>query len=166
MVSDTMMLLCQRRLGPRCIWADRPIITKDICWSLNWDSKHTQLVAQGLNHLNRIFHSGELGSEGRSLHKILSLREPDSRCLVAKQQYTSLRPSSLSVARMIFASTKQCVDMLLPLGNGILKLRPVTLLETVLVDSRMGWVERQLPLGMCLQVTKYMKRWPNLGIAR
>jgi hypothetical protein len=45
MVSNAVMLLDQCRFGSRRIRTEYPIVTKHICWSLNWNSKHAQLVS-------------------------------------------------------------------------------------------------------------------------
>ena len=104
----------------------------------------------------------------------MPLFEPDYWCLVTEQQYASLRPSHLSVPRMVVINKLLCqhvitsIHWIIPwyhFTDILVKLRPVTILETVLIYGRMLQVKTQFPLWVRLQVPNYVKILINLSNA-
>ena len=146
MVSNTMMLLGQCQLKPRRVHTYRPIVTKDIRWSIDQNPKHAQLVAQCLYYLHCILHRGELWSKRWFLNWVLLLAELYYWRTVAKQQYAGLRSSCLSVTNMIFVNKTMRRNKVASCNWYItwdcllivtIKNRPFTLLEPVFIDGRM-----------------------------
>ena len=141
------------------VHTDLPIVTKDICWSINQNPKHAHFVVQCLYYLHCILRRNELWSKIWCLNWVLPHAEPEYWHTIAKWQYFG----RLSVTRMIclnkklrqheVASCNWHIPWYRLLGASI-KLCPVTLLETVFGDGRIFWVKTQLPLWMRLQISK------------
>ena len=118
MARNTVMLLGQCQLRPRRVYTDLPIVTKDARWSIDWNPIYAQLVAQCLYYPHCIIHRSELWSKHWCFNWVLPLAKPDYCIPVAKQQYSGLKLSCLSVTSMIHVNEK-CVDMKSSLVNSI-----------------------------------------------
>ena len=166
MVSNNVMLIGQCLIGPSCVHTDRPIVIKDICWFIDQNPKHMQFVAQCIYYLHWIIHHSELWSKCWRIKWVMPLAEPYYWRTVAKQHYSGLRYSRLSVTSMIRVNKTMRQHEVASFNWNIpwdrllrvpIKLLPVTLLEPVFVDGRMCRVETQLPIWMRLKVSKDME---------
>ena len=104
-LSNAMVILCQGWLWLRLVFTDGPIVTEDVRWTVDWESKHTKLVAKGLYHIYWILHYSELRPKGICFYQFMTLSEPYDYCFVIEQQYYSLRTSRLGVPSMVFIKT-------------------------------------------------------------
>ena len=165
--TKTMVLLCRGQFYPRCVCKDVFVVSEDVCWTVNWDPKHTKLVSKGIYDIYCILYCSEIRPKYRCLYQVLPLVEPDYWCLVTEQQYSSLRPSCLGVPSMVFINKKVCRHAITSshwiftwdcFTSIPMKLRPVIFMRMVIIYGRVCRVKTQFPLWQRLQVPKYVKR--------
>ena len=85
-----MTFLAQHGLWGACVIEHCLVVTEHVSGSLEWNSKHAQLVLQCNYQPDCKFERCELRSEIRHLDRILFLIQPHNWCLVVEYQYACL----------------------------------------------------------------------------
>ena len=171
MINNSMVILWHGQFWPRRVFIDGHVVTEDIRWTVYWYPKHTQLLAKGIFDISCILPCSEIRPKCIFAYQVLPLFEPDDWCLVTEQQDASLIPSRLGVPSIVFINKAVCQheisyrQWLVPwdsFSDIVIKLRPVAILKTVLIYSRVCWVKIQFPLWVRLQLPKCVKRVINV----
>ena len=118
MAINIVILIIMCRLRLRHVHTDRPVVTNFICWYIDRNPKHAQLVLQFLYYLHCIIHFSKIWYKRWCLNWVLPLSEPDYWPTVEKNSIT-VWDRLVSVSPAWFTSTKQCVNIKLPLETGI-----------------------------------------------
>ena len=124
-----------------------------VCWTIDWDTKHTHLVVKGLYDIYWIINCSELRPKFICFYWVLTLSDTDYCRPVTKQQDSSLRQSRLGFPNTIWINKSVCELEITSrhwlftwdISTGIpTKLRPATILKTVLIYGRLHRVKKKL----------------------
>jgi len=146
MISNRMMFVLQGWLGDSCKLGYGIIVTIDISWAINKNTKHPQLIPQTLDHLHCCLYSTELSAERTCLDGGLQFTIPVNRSLVDEDKDACLNHSIPEVPTMVCIHKKCDTDIMSPRLGHVwrycllcipIEIEPVITCEPPFID---GWV--------------------------
>jgi hypothetical protein len=103
MIRNGIMFALKCQFWSCCVCDHTLIITENIRWSLDWDSKHAQFISQTFDQLYCNMDSNKLRAKTGSFHCILTFQKQDHGS-VAENDNACMRLSGNSVTSVICIS--------------------------------------------------------------
>lgn len=169
------MFLGELGRGDTGICDNRLVVTVDVGWAINRDTKHSQFVSQCFDHINCNPCSNKFTSKCGRLNSILAFAVPNNWCLVTKEKNPSLGTTGESVRGMIGINKTLCYYRFSTgfrhVGRQLLlciriELLPVDLFKQGVAD--LGFVRAHLneDLGPLFEISKDMIGSIKVSLAR
>ena len=105
LVTNRIYLLLQGAIRHGSVTQHWLVISKDICWRVDWNSHHAWLISKSTQIFTALLHSTKLAAERQAFNWVLLLAKPVNRSTLQLHNKTSPWYPRLSISCMV------CVDL-------------------------------------------------------